>query len=287
MRRPPHRPAADCRCLGTAALISPSWRVGDAPPAGPTVRSLRTSLLVLGLALALVAYVELSLLAQSDVAPFWVLALFVLGGALWVGTGLLAWSRRPSNRTGLLLVAAGGSSLAAALGNTAERPLVAVGALVGSLPLALALHVLLAFPSGRTQGGPARTAVVAGYLIALLGPLPALLFAPGSPITVADVPGVARLSAPAAVCGRLLLIAVAVLLVLRLRDAGPVRRRSLGPLYAYGAAALLAVSFAAQLQDLFEISDVQRFVAQICALAVIPVASSPDSRRWSTPGPRA
>lgn len=236
------------------------------------MRSLRSRLRAVGLAVLLVAYVELVLLSQSESYPFWLLSLFVVQGLLWAGTGLIAWSRRPSNRTGLLLVAGGAAFFGAALGNTQARPLAAVGVLVGSLPLALAVHVLLAFPSGRTQGRPARLVVVAGYVIGLSAPLPVSLFVAGSPIALDDVPAIARLSEPLEAMGRLLTLVVVVLLLDRLRISPPAQRRSLGPLYAYGAVSTLGITFAAQLQELVGITDATRFVLQSAALAVIPVA---------------
>lgn len=239
---------------------------------GPTTRSLRSSLVALGLVLALVVLVELVLLAQNDAFPLWLLSVLVAEGVLWAATGLLAWSRRPSNRTGLLLLAGGGWFLAGALANVPERPLAAFGVLVGSVPLAVSLHVLLAFPSGRVRGRGARTVVVAAYLVAVLAPLPAALFTAGSPAAVADAPDLAALSEPVQVVGRLLSVAVAVLLVGRVRRATPRQRRVLGPLYVYGAGATLAVSFAAQLQELSGIGETTRFLLQAAALAVIPIA---------------
>ncbi|MCW2779294.1 MAG: sensor histidine kinase [Frankiales bacterium] len=242
------------------------------PAPGPTTLSLRTSLAVLGAALALLAFVELALLADRPVAPLWILSLFVVEAALWSATGLLAWSRRPSNRTGLLLVVTGSSYLLAALGNTRPRPLAVLGVLVASLPLALNVHVLLAFPAGRLQGRGVRTVAAAVYAVSVAAPLPRQLFTPGGPISLQDAPGLAALTSPLQACGRLLSLGVAVVLVQRLRALPLRQRRALGPLYAYGAGAIVATSFAAQLQSLFGISDPTRFVLQVVCLAVIPLA---------------
>jgi signal transduction histidine kinase len=114
--------------------------------------------------------------------------------------------------------------------------------------------------------------VAASYVLAVLAPLPTALFTAGSPVTLADVPELARLQEPLLMIGRLLSVVVAVLLVQRVRTTPPAQRRSLGPLYVYGAAATLAISFAGQLQALFQISPETRFVLQSLALAVIPVA---------------
>ncbi len=247
-------------------------RVALLPAPGPTTRSLRTALLGLGLVLALLCVVELALLTDRPVAPFWILSLFVVQAVLWCGTGLLAWSRRPSNRTGPLLVAAGVSYLLAALGNTALGPVTVLGVLLGSLPLALNIHVVLAFPSGRLQRGWVRRGVAAVYALTLLARLPQRLFAPDGALMLTDAPGLARLTPPLQACGRLIGVSLAVVLLLRLRATPPAQRRTLGALYAYGAASIVAVNFASQLQVLFGLSDPTRFVMQVAALAVIPVA---------------
>ena len=89
---------------------------------------------------------------------------------------------------------------------------------------------------------------------------------------LADVPALARLSEPLEGAGRLLSVVVVVLLLDRVRTSAPANRRSLGPLYVYGAVSTSSIVFAAQLQDLFGITDGTRFVLQAGALAVIPVA---------------
>ncbi len=239
---------------------------------GPTTRSLRLGLLVLGLSLLLLAFLDLVLLSSSENAPFHVLALFVVEGVLWCTTGLIAWSRRPSNRTGLLLVGGGCAFLVSALGNVPQRPIAAVGALLASLPLALNVHLLMAFPSGRLRGRGILALVVVIYVLAGLGPLPQRLFTPGGPAFIADLPGLAQVSETAARLGRVVSIGVAAVLLARLRGTPPAQRRTLGPLYLYGAVALVAVSFAAQLQEAAGISTDLRFSLQVAALAVIPVA---------------
>ncbi len=42
-----------------------------------------------------------------------------------------------------------------------------VGQVTESLPLAMLIHLLLAYPSGRLDGRPARITVAAGYAVAL------------------------------------------------------------------------------------------------------------------------
>src|SRR5215212_2815330 len=89
----------------------------------------------------------------------------VIGGA-FVGTGLLAWARRPENRFGALMVAVGFSyCLSGLIVTTDSWPFIAGLALI-ALPYALLFHILLAFPSGRLATGGNRALAAAAYLTA-------------------------------------------------------------------------------------------------------------------------
>ena len=69
----------------------------------------------------------------------------------YIAAGLVAWSRRPDSRLGVLMVAGGFATGLSAL-QLAEPPaLQTVGALFDILPAALFLHVYLAFPTGRLR----------------------------------------------------------------------------------------------------------------------------------------
>ncbi len=242
-----------------------------APAPGPTGQSLRLALGVLGAVLVAVALVELVLLAEAGFAPLWLLSLFVVNGVTYAGTGLLLWARRPSNRTGLLLVVGGLSWLVAGLLNTAQQPLAAVGAVLSALPPSVMVHVLLAFPSGRLAPGLPRATVIASYAFALVSNLPANLFTPGSPIFVADVPALAELGPDIKLAGVVFPIGVAVVLLGRFRRASAQQRRTLGPLYLYGTLVTFLVVLAARLQVLLGIDPLVRAVAQLLCLAVVPL----------------
>ena len=70
-------------------------------------------------------------------------------GAAFIGTGVLAWLRRPQNRFGALMVAVGYSyCLSGLIVTTGSWPFIA-GLLLIALPYAILFHILLAFPSGR------------------------------------------------------------------------------------------------------------------------------------------
>ena len=116
------------------------------------MRSLRWALIGLGLAGLLGGVVTLLVVASSDhlgdVLPGSVVFTPLIGWS-FIGTGLFAWWRRPENRFGALMTAVGFVWLFSALVASDTPGLFAIGGLVGALPYALLLHMLVAFPSGR------------------------------------------------------------------------------------------------------------------------------------------
>jgi signal transduction histidine kinase len=90
----------------------------------------------------------------------WMILPYVLGG-------LIAWSRRPESRFGLLMVAAGfGIFLSSFTWANLALPLT-IGQAFDLLPAVLFLHVFLSFPTGRLESPFERALVGAGYVTAL------------------------------------------------------------------------------------------------------------------------
>jgi len=89
----------------------------------------------------------------------------------FVVAGLVAWLRRPGNRLGPLMLAAGIALLARQLRYSQEALLFTLFFLLGELCFALIGHSILAYPSGRVSGARARLLVKAGYGTALVFPL--------------------------------------------------------------------------------------------------------------------
>ena len=133
-----------------------------------------------------------------------------------------------------------------------------VGVLTDTLVLAVFVHLLLAFPSGRLEGVPERLVVGAGYVVATLLQLPPLLFGleyncagtacPRNLLRIAREPDVAASFSTAQTLAELAVIAVRARARGRSAGARPARaqRRGLEPVLGLGAAiaALGAVSFA-------------------------------------------
>ena len=163
------------------------------------------------------------------------LLLSLLAGWSYIGSGLAAWARRPSNRTGPLMVLVGLVFLAGLL-NSAEPPaLHALGAWVRPLHLAVFTHLLLAFPSGRLDSRLAAALVDAVYLdLGVLYHAPLVLGATGLG---------GRLYDASFAFGAVLFLAAAVLLVQRWRAGSRAWRRTVAPLLWTGALALALLAW--------------------------------------------
>lgn len=182
------------------------------------------------------------------------LLLFVSGS--FVLAGLIGWNRRPRNRTGMLMVAVGFGVLVGVLGEANYAVPYTLGALLGSLFIAVFVHLLLAYPSGALISRRARVLVASGYAVAFLAPLLDSMFsAPPSckpsacPANLVRVTGdhTAHIIATSiwTVASVILFAAVCTLLLGRWRRATPGLRRILRSVYLAGGLSviLLAVGF--------------------------------------------
>jgi signal transduction histidine kinase len=125
-----------------------------------------------------------AVLAVADVlvSVFWPypvptiqIVLHVAVGVAWMGAGLVAWARHPELRIGPLMAAVGIAWFWQEAWWTSALP-GTVSYLLQDVSLAVGLHAILAFPSGRLQNRLDRTLVIAGYATALGGNLLATLF---------------------------------------------------------------------------------------------------------------
>jgi signal transduction histidine kinase len=203
-------------------------------------------------------------------------------GAAFIGTGLLAWLRRPENPFGALMVALGFSYCLSALIVTTHSWTFIAGLAVIALPYAILFHILLAFPSGRLAIAGDRRLAVAAYLVATVGWWACMLFQdtarmglPANPVMIANEPDLfstlarIRLAAVAALIGVL-----GVVLVRRWGASTPSQRRALAPVYLSGGLVLAlyavwsvlgAAEISPELQEKLE-------YARVIALAVVPFA---------------
>lgn len=229
-------------------------------------RNIDAALVAVGaLSAVLVAVIAVVIAATPgiDAAELWAT---VLVAAVFIGAGLVAWSRRPHNRCGLLMIGSGLAFAVAGLQGVSIPALDTIGLLAETVPLAMTLHVLMAYPSGRLASRSSLIVVVTGYVVAVLPQLP-LRITPSPVVHTA-----ATLLQGAA--GLILLVVAAVLLQRRARAATPAIRRAIGPLRWYGPLAL-AVTVAAAVAGDVVTDDPWPAVAawvQLAALAGLPLA---------------
>src|SRR3954447_781306 len=93
-------------------------------------------------------------------------------GLSFVGTCVFAWWRRPLNRFGLLMCAVGFAWFVGALSVANNATVQALGSYASPLYIVLAIHLLLAFPTGRLETGAPRAIMLAAYLDAFVVTLP-------------------------------------------------------------------------------------------------------------------
>src|SRR5436190_2065979 len=222
-----------------------------------TPRGTRSPVLaVLFLAICVLALgaIEIAVLYAGAVSPPWQVVLFPVVGWVYLAAGAVAWLRRPSNRLGAIMIVGSLAWIGAGLSNAPVQSLETAGIILATVPLAVVLHLVLAFPSGRLRDTLTRAAVLAAYLIALVLQAPGYLFGPEgsrSVLHVADRPDLADLGHWVQhATGAVLMVVTAVILARRLRDTGASQRYVLAPLYVYAIAALLWVPASRDLESL-------------------------------------
>jgi signal transduction histidine kinase len=203
-------------------------------------------------------------------------------GAAFIGTGLLAWLRRPESRFGALMVAVGFSYCLSGLIVTTDSWPFIIGLSLIALPYAILFHVLLAFPSGRLHSGGDRLLVGAAYFIGTIGwwvcmvlEDPSVIGLPANPLLIAHDPELfdtlsrTRLAVVAALIGILF-----VVLAMRWLDATPTQRRAAAPVYLSGGLVLALYAvwsvIGAASPGAASLENLER--ARVIALAAVPFA---------------
>ena len=147
----------------------------------PTATPLQPALVLLAVVLTGATAVVVVLVHDGPLGGVRVVYGFPALAALYAVAGLLAWSRRPANRLGRLLVLSAVATLAASLANTGSPELIAAGAVTAVLQVSVLLHLLHAAPTGRLRGRTSRVTVVAGYVVGLVLQAPLWAFTPAEP----------------------------------------------------------------------------------------------------------
>jgi PAS domain S-box-containing protein len=193
--------------------------------------------------------VALTLTSNHEDHPLRTIALGLFVGWSFVFAGLVGWTRRPDARTGMLMVAVGFGIFVGSLSEANQSVPFTIGWTWGGAFIAIFLHLLLAYPSGRLESRLERAVVAAGYAAAILAPLLATMFEPNPDCGTKSCPANAFLvsrsetahdvaAGIAIISGLAVLLAVLRLLVRRWRGATPALRRTLRPVYLAGGLSL-------------------------------------------------
>jgi len=215
----------------------------------------------------------------------------VLVASTFVVSGLIAATRRPASRVGLLLVFAGVGLLLRRLQYSNDALLFTIGFAFGEISSAFIAHAVLGYPTGRVRRMSERWFVAAGYVIGLLLPILALLFFDADGSCFYNCEGakhahslIGVLPSDDAAAGlrtafRVLAFGIlgGIFIVLAVRKylaAGSAGRRLLAPLLIAGlAAASRAVSEAIiGVSDHSEFTREALFWWQMAVLAAIPIS---------------
>src|SRR3712207_6239648 len=131
--------------------------------------ALRRALTGLALAGFVIGALMAVVVAESDheASPALAACLSLLVSWSFLGAGLLAWDRRPDNLTGPLMVLVAFTWPLAQLTSSDLPALYAIGLLLQSVPFAVLIHMLFAYPSGRLERSADRRLVALAYVITL------------------------------------------------------------------------------------------------------------------------
>lgn len=240
----------------------------------PLARSLHLALTLLGFSVGILG--SGILMIFDSASDGWAVLLYTVVFWVYLLAGITAWWRRPGNRVGAIIVVGGFAILGAGLSDTSRPVLMAVGSICATLVLAVLVHLLHAFPSGRVRGTASTAIVLAAYANSILLQAPSYLFAPddASPLFIADLPSIVVAADLAqSIAGVFIAVATAVVLVRRLREADSVHRLVLVPSFAYGLFAVLFIPFSTVvLEGAFGVSPWVKGVLQLAVLGGLPIA---------------
>jgi len=190
--------------------------------------------------------------SNHDTHPAFGAALNLVVAWSFIASGLVAWTRRPDNRFGVLMTAVGLTWFIGALSESNDSIPYTVGIVLGLVGFAIFVHALLAFPRGYLETRIVYLTVGTAYAIVTVGQVVAALFydptpdcrnCPANALQVVDHNGVTTaLNAVLSGLGVLVVGATVFVLVRRWRAASTPLRRALAPVLATGAVTMFLLA---------------------------------------------
>ncbi|PPF86076.1 ATPase [Pseudoclavibacter sp. RFBJ3] len=226
--------------------------------------ALRPALLLIAVLALALGGVQLAVGVDAPI-PFWVPLAFTAVFFVWTAAGVIAWWQRPLSMVGGLLLVGAIAMFLGGVGNLGLPVLVELSTIFATLILAVTVHLLHAFPSGRLQGRVSIATVAVGYGVTLLLQIPLYVLPPD---TLPHLVGVWV----QAFVGLGVMGVTAALLIRRLRSADPKNLRVLLPLYLYGILAVLSIPLSANVLRLLGAPGEVIGSIQLVVIAGIPIA---------------
>lgn len=210
----------------------------------------------------------------------WAVCAFTVLFWIWLAAGIVAWARRPGNGIGPLLVVGSVAVFLGGMANMQVPVLDVISSIFATSVLAITVHLLHAFPSGRLRGAASVATVVTAYILAIGGDLVTTLLAQAG--ARGGVPG-AGATGPAAridqavelgqtIVGITVMTLTAVILARRLIAADRRHRRVLLPLFLYGILAVLLIPLTPLAARLLGAERTVSVAIQLILIAGLPIA---------------
>lgn len=210
----------------------------------------------------------------------WAVCAFTVLFWIWLAAGIVAWARRPGNGIGPLLVVGSVAVFLGGMANMQVPVLDVISSIFATSVLAITVHLLHAFPSGRLRGAASVATVVTAYILAIGGDLVTTLLAQAG--ARGGVPG-ADETGPAAridqavelgqtIVGITVMTLTAVILARRLIAADRRHRRVLLPLFLYGILAVLLIPLTPLAARLLGAERTVSVAIQLILIAGLPIA---------------
>lgn len=177
-------------------------------------------------------------------------AVTLLAALSFVGSGLVAWRRRPEVWTGALMVAAGFCMLAGSLANFDSAVPFTIGLVVAPVGAAVICHLVLSFPDGRLHSGLERVVVAGAYFVTVPLQVVMLMFmgfehvtgcpCPSNLLFVRDDMALhGAIMSTQRILGIVLAVAAGAIVLRRWQRASEPSRRALAPILLTGGVTIL------------------------------------------------